>query len=99
MAKEIHLSDMGKIWRTSKCRMVERIKKAESEQERMSLKPDNIVSIAEWKAFVREKLNKTFEVIFKYIIYITQFFPLCFLVWLKLILLIEITLHYSHNCV
>ena len=47
------LSDMGKIWRTSKCRMIDCIKKAKTEQENMSLKLENIVSSAEWKAYVR----------------------------------------------
>ena len=53
---------MGKVWRTSKSRMVEKIINAENDEQRMKLKPDNIASNIEWKKFVREKLSAEFKV-------------------------------------
>ena len=53
---------MGRVWRTSKSRMVEKIKNAENDEQRMKLKPDNIASMIEWKTFVRQKLSEEFKV-------------------------------------
>ncbi|KAJ0103053.1 hypothetical protein Patl1_05560 [Pistacia atlantica] len=52
---------MGALWRTSKFRLVSNIKMAKNEEERMTLKPDNIKSISEWKKFVEEKLGPKFK--------------------------------------
>jgi len=53
---------MGAIWRSSKSRLVNQVKKAKNEEERLKLKPDNIKSVVEWKAFVREKTSPAFQV-------------------------------------
>ena len=44
---------MGRVWRTSKSRMVEKIKNTENDEQQMKLKLDNIASMIEWKKFVR----------------------------------------------
>jgi len=54
--------NMGAIWRASKSRLVNQVKKAKNEEERLKLKPDNIKSVVEWKAFVREKTSPAFQV-------------------------------------
>ncbi|PON52070.1 hypothetical protein PanWU01x14_211850 [Parasponia andersonii] len=60
--KDYVFKTMGALWRASKSRLVKDIKEAKNDEERMKLKPDNIKSIIEWKAFVREKTSIVFQV-------------------------------------
>ncbi|XP_062079401.1 uncharacterized protein LOC133783794 [Humulus lupulus] len=53
---------MTDLWRASKSRLVAKISKAPNEQERIKLRPDNIKSEVEWRAFVREKTSSEFKV-------------------------------------
>ena len=53
---------MADLWRTSKSRLVTKISNAPNKQERFKLRPDNIKSEVEWRAFVREKTSSEFKV-------------------------------------
>ena len=53
---------MGELWRASKSRLVTKLRDAPNNEERLKLKPDNIKSNVEWKAFVREKTSVEFTV-------------------------------------
>lgn len=53
---------MGNLWRSSKSRLVNKIREAPNEEERLKLRPKNIKSEADWKAFVREKTSAEFKV-------------------------------------
>ncbi|PON53964.1 hypothetical protein PanWU01x14_198420 [Parasponia andersonii] len=52
---------MADLWRASKSRLVTKIRLAPNEEERLKLRPDNIKSKVEWKAFIREKTNAEFQ--------------------------------------
>ena len=53
---------MNDLWRASKSRLVTDLIKARTESERLALKPDNMKSDAEWKAFVKLKTSKEHRV-------------------------------------
>lgn len=56
------MKQMGCLWRASKSRLVNQIRKAQNHVERMKLRPDNL-SMAEWRKFVKEKTSQEFQVI------------------------------------
>ncbi len=53
---------MNDLWRASKSRLVTELMNATTESERPVLKPDNMKSDAEWKAFVKLKTSKEHRV-------------------------------------
>ena len=53
---------MGELWRASKSRLVTKLRDAPTNEERLKLKPNNIKSNVEWKAFVYEKTSVEFTV-------------------------------------
>lgn len=53
---------MGHLWRSSKSRLVNKIREAPNEEERLKLRPKNIKSEVDWKTFVREKTSPEFKV-------------------------------------
>ncbi|XP_024021724.1 uncharacterized protein LOC21400762 isoform X1 [Morus notabilis] len=53
--------EMGNLWRSSKSRLVNKIREVPNEEERLKLRPKNIKSEADWKAFVREKTSAEFK--------------------------------------
>ena len=53
---------IANLWRASKSRLVKKIVEAPNDAERLKLRPDNIKSEVDWKAFVREKLSADFKV-------------------------------------
>ena len=50
------------IYGVSKSRLVSDLVNAKTESERLTLKPDNMKSDAEWKAFVKVKTSKEHQV-------------------------------------
>ena len=56
------MKEMPELWRCSKSRLLRKLNKLQAYEERLLLKPDNIKSDAEWRAFVQEKTSKTFQV-------------------------------------
>ena len=56
------MKEMCELWRYAKSRLVTQLNKLPNEEERLKLKPNNIKLEAEWKAFVREKTSKKFQV-------------------------------------
>jgi hypothetical protein len=53
---------MGRLWRALKSRIVQRIMKCSNQEERMKLKPTNIKSKEDWKAFIKKKTCPEFLV-------------------------------------
>ena len=53
---------MNDLWRASKSRLVFDLVNAKTESECLALKPDNMKSDAEWKAFVKVKTSKEHQV-------------------------------------
>lgn len=53
---------MGHLWRSSKSRLVNKIREVPNEEERLKLRPKNIKSEVDWKTFVREKTSPEFKV-------------------------------------
>ena len=65
--KDYIFKSMGALWRASNSRLVKAIKEAKNEEERLTLKPDNIKSITNWKAFVKEKTSISFQVLYLFL--------------------------------
>uniref|UniRef100_A0A803NRS9 Uncharacterized protein n=1 Tax=Cannabis sativa TaxID=3483 RepID=A0A803NRS9_CANSA len=59
--KNYIFQSMGDLWRASKSRLVAKVKKAPNEHERLKLKPDNIKTVIEWRAFIKEKTSLEFQ--------------------------------------
>ena len=68
---------MANLWRASKSRLVKKIVEAPNDAERLKLRPDNIKTEVDWKAFVREKLSADFKVFNMLIFLIVFLFYLC----------------------
>lgn len=60
--KRAVFQQMGILWRSSKSKLVRKINKAETEEERLNLKPANIKSMIEWRKFVKAKTSMEFKV-------------------------------------
>lgn len=58
---------MNEDWRASKSTLVGKVRKASNEEERLNLQPDNVKSVHDWKAFVKEKTSAKFKVYASYI--------------------------------
>ncbi|PON37169.1 hypothetical protein TorRG33x02_348030 [Trema orientale] len=59
--KKYIFKNMADLWRASKSRLVAKVRAAPNEGERLKLQPDNIKSVVEWKAFVRDKTSLEFK--------------------------------------
>lgn len=59
--KDYIFKEMGHLWRSSKSRLVNKIREAPNEEERLKLRPKNIKSEVDWKTFVREKTSPEFK--------------------------------------
>ncbi|XP_028100703.1 uncharacterized protein LOC114300043 [Camellia sinensis] len=53
---------MEDFWRTTKSRLVRKIRKTPNEEERLKLRPNNIKSIQDWKNFLWERTSVEFKV-------------------------------------
>ncbi|KAL5549202.1 hypothetical protein UlMin_004433, partial [Ulmus minor] len=59
--KDWCMKEMAELWRTSKSRLVSKLNKLPNDEQRLQLKPHNIKSEAEWRAFVQEKTSEKFQ--------------------------------------
>uniref|UniRef100_A0A803Q2I8 Uncharacterized protein n=1 Tax=Cannabis sativa TaxID=3483 RepID=A0A803Q2I8_CANSA len=59
--KNYIFQSIGDLWRASKSRLVAKVKKAPNEHERLKLKLDNIKTVIEWRAFIKEKTRLEFQ--------------------------------------
>lgn len=60
--KDWCMKEMAELWRASKSRLVSKLNKLPNDEQRLQLKPHNIKSEAEWRAFVQEKTSEKFQV-------------------------------------
>ena len=82
---------LGQRWKESKSRLVAAIKKAsacpDSTNRIAALKPNNIKSVEDWNAFVKEKLSEKFEVVIFILLIITvQRITMSYIIFIELIL-------------
>lgn len=82
---------LGQRWKESKSRLVAAIRKAstcpDSNSTVADLKPDNIKSVEEWNAFVKEKLSEKFKVvIFILLITTIKFITFSYIIFIEFIL-------------
>ena len=62
--KDTVMKQMGSLWRSSKSRLLSKVRATKSKTERLELKATNIQSVTAWNNWVKKKTNVDFEVVY-----------------------------------